>query len=90
VFDDLTTFLTCKTPALPIPSTDVTNTSPVEVHYGFNLDGCMTYRNLSKDPNFKPLLYYPNPTVESYPPPGQGGKKYEQEDRLVIKVMNIC
>lgn len=86
VVDGLTFFLHYKTPPLPVSLSDVSATSPLEVHNGFNLDGCITYRNISMDSIFDPLLYYPNPEVESYSPPGKGGKKYEKEDRLVIKV----
>jgi hypothetical protein len=56
------------------------------VHYGFNLDGVTTYRNLSANPQFGPLLYYPDPIIENLPVPANGGKKYSKDDPLVIKV----
>lgn len=72
-----------------MPGANVTNGSPLKVHYGFTLDGCLTYRNISKAVDFGPLVYYPNPDVEKYPGPNQGVKKYEKEHKLVIKVSII-
>lgn len=81
----VTAWLLCKTPRLSFPGENITETSPKEVHYGFNLDGVTTYRNISMDPKFGPLLYYPDPEVESLTPPGNDAKKYTKDDMVVIK-----
>ncbi|XP_045167311.2 plexin-A1-like isoform X2 [Mercenaria mercenaria] len=83
--EPLTAWLLCKTPKLNFPGENITETSPKEVHYGFNLDGVTTYRNISTDPQFGPLLYYPDPEIENLPLPGNGGKKYSKDTMVVIK-----
>ena len=82
----LTAWLLCRTPQLNFPGENITETNPKEVHYGFNLDGVTTYRNLSTNPRFGALLYYPDPVVDNLPIPTNGGKKYSKDDTLVIKV----
>ncbi|WAR26141.1 MET-like protein [Mya arenaria] len=82
----LTGWLVCKTPQVQFPGENITETSPREVHYGFNLDGVTAFRNISKQPNFGPMLYYPDPRFEMFPPPGgQAGKKFEKDQKLIIK-----
>ncbi|XP_052284342.1 plexin-A4-like isoform X2 [Dreissena polymorpha] len=82
----LTGWLICKTPRVVFAGELITETSPREVPYGFNLDGVTTYRNISANPDFGPLLYYPNPEIEVFGQPGTAnGKKFEKEHKLVIK-----
>ncbi|KAL3853671.1 hypothetical protein ACJMK2_017194 [Sinanodonta woodiana] len=84
--NDLLAWLVCPTPPLDISGENITQTSPKEVHYGFSLDGVIKYRNISHDPLFGPLLYYPDPVVDLFPSPsGKGMKKYQKDGPLVIK-----
>lgn len=85
ILEPVTGWLKCTTPRLAFPEKNITETNPVEVHYGFNLDGVTTYRNISRDAQFGPLLYYPDPDVKILPAPVNGGKKYQKDDTLVIK-----
>ncbi|KAK3610517.1 hypothetical protein CHS0354_008946 [Potamilus streckersoni] len=84
--NDLLAWLVCPTPPLDTMGENITQTSPKEVHYGFNLDGVSKYRNISHDPLFGPLLYYPDPVLDLFPSPsGKGMKKYQKDSQLVIK-----
>ncbi|KAL4226893.1 Plexin b2a [Mactra antiquata] len=79
----LSGWLLCKTPKLNFPGENITETSPKEVHYGFKLDGVLTYKNISKA--LGPMLYYPDPEVELYPPPGKDMKRVNKEQLVVLK-----
>nr|KAG5704612.1 hypothetical protein BaRGS_031876 [Batillaria attramentaria] len=63
---------------------NVTETSPLEVHYGFNMDGVMTLKNVSHRSNFGPLLLFPNPQIMAFPGDDQT-KQFGDQDMLVIK-----
>ena len=67
---------------------NLTETSPLEVHYGFTLDGVMTLKNISHEPNFGPQLLYPNPQLNSFPG-DQQTKQYTEKDLLVINVSGL-
>lgn len=68
---------------------NLTETSPLEVHYGFTLDGVMTLKNISHEPNFGPLLLYPNPQLNNFPGDEQT-KQYTEKDLLVINVSGLA
>ena len=43
---------------------------------------------VSRFPGFGPMLYYPDPEFEYFPPPGGAdGKKFDKEQKLLIKVL---
>ncbi|XP_069142714.1 plexin-A2-like isoform X2 [Argopecten irradians] len=76
-------WLLCQTPRLDFLGENVTETNPLEVHYGFNLDGVTTWRNISKRENMGPLLYYPDPVIERFSGKNME-KKYKKDKPLVI------
>lgn len=75
--------MTCKTPKLNVDPQNVTLTNPKAVHYGFNLDGVKTYRNLSLSKGM--MEYYPDPEVDMFDTENQE-VKYKAGKPLVIKV----
>ncbi|GFS09145.1 hepatocyte growth factor receptor [Elysia marginata] len=61
----------CQVPALDLqtdsaPMTNVSATNPLEAKYGFVLGDVPGLRNLSSQPDFQPLLYYPDPEVQLF------------------------
>jgi hypothetical protein len=78
-----TFWLTCKTPALQFPGENITVNNPKDVHYGFNLDGVTTYRNISL--TFGAMEYYPDPIVHMFD--GDDHRvEYKKGQQLIIKV----
>ena len=79
----------CKVPSLQSAvgsvGMNITETSPLEVHYGFTLDGVMTLKNISHDSNFGPMLLYPDPHLIIFPGDEQT-KQFTDKDLLVINV----
>ncbi|XP_076468636.1 plexin-A2-like isoform X2 [Babylonia areolata] len=77
----------CQVPSLMKPiqaaNLNITETSPLEVHYGFTLDGVMTHKNISHKPEFGPLLLYPDPQLNMFPGEDQT-KEFTEKDLLVI------
>ncbi|XP_025108033.1 plexin-A2-like isoform X2 [Pomacea canaliculata] len=63
---------------------NVTETSPLEVHYGFSLDGVTTFRNISHQPTFPPLLLYPDPDIIPFSEQEQT-KQHRDKNHLVVK-----
>ena len=77
--------LLCRSPALSFPGENITVTVPKEVHFGFNLDNVVTWRNYSKRESVGPFLYYPDPIVDTRE--GTKGEiKYSLSEPLVIEV----
>lgn len=78
----------CKVPEMaPMVASlgvNVTETSPLEVHYGFNMDGVTTLKNVSHQSSFGPLLLFPNPQIFPFPGDDQT-KQFIERDLLVIK-----
>lgn len=68
---------------------NVTETSPLEVHYGFSLDGVTTFRNISHQPTFPPLLLYPDPDIIPFSEQEQT-KQHRDKNHLVVKVAGRC
>ncbi|KAK3101113.1 hypothetical protein FSP39_001037 [Pinctada imbricata] len=79
-------FLLCNAPPISfVPyGMNYSETNPMEVHFGLNLDGVVTYRNLSHQSKFEPIKYYPDPDVK-FLPEGDKMIKFEQNQKLVIK-----
>lgn len=65
---------------------NVTETSPLEVHYGFNMDGVLSVKNVSQTA-IGPLLIYPNPHVFPFPGDDQT-KQHSEKHMIAIKVGN--
>ncbi|XP_041349997.1 plexin-A4-like isoform X2 [Gigantopelta aegis] len=74
----------CPVPGIMNPGVNVTDTSPLEVHYGFNMDGVMTLKNISHQNQFGPILYYPDPDIYSFSGDSHL-KKYIKDDWLSIQ-----
>ncbi|KAK6175621.1 hypothetical protein SNE40_014038 [Patella caerulea] len=75
--------LYCSVPGINTAGVNVTDTNPLEVHYGFNMDDVKSLRNISHNHAFGPMLYFPDPSIYKF-----GGedatKKYIQDDLLAI------
>ncbi|CAG5121708.1 unnamed protein product, partial [Candidula unifasciata] len=56
----------CKVPSITAPNVNVTETSPLEVHYWFSMANVTSLRNISHNATFGPLMYYPDPTVSHF------------------------
>ncbi|GFO15466.1 hepatocyte growth factor receptor, partial [Plakobranchus ocellatus] len=56
----------CLVPALSTTG-NVSETSPLEAEYGFILGNVPGPRNLSSQSKFQPLLYYPDPQIQTFP-----------------------
>ena len=81
--------LECRVPSVDFGDEPISVTSPKEVHYGFLMDGVSQLKNLSANPQFRPLLYFPNPVVRPFSEE-KNTKKYKKGDMLVIEVRKIC
>ncbi|RUS75195.1 hypothetical protein EGW08_017054, partial [Elysia chlorotica] len=58
----------CQVPAVGLPrDRNVSVTNPLEAQYGFVLGDVQGLHNLSRQPDFQPLLYYPDPKVHPFP-----------------------
>ncbi|KAL8618189.1 hypothetical protein ACOMHN_059196 [Nucella lapillus] len=79
--------MVCQVPSLKAPiqaaALNITETSPLEVHYGFTLDGVMSLKNISHEASFGPLLLYPDPQLSVFPGQDQT-KQFTEKDLLVI------
>ena len=78
----------CPVPGIMNPGVNVTDTSPLEVHYGFNMDGVTTLRNISHHNQFGPILYYPDPDIYTFNGDNHM-KKYMKDDWLSIQVLLV-
>jgi hypothetical protein len=67
---------------------NVTDSSPLEVHYGFTLDGVTSLKNISHKSNFGPLLVYPDPVINPFSGAEQS-KQFTETDNLVISVCSL-
>lgn len=76
--------LECIVPAVDFGDEPISVTSPKEVQYGFIMDGVSQLKNLSDSPQFRPLLYFPDPIVRPFSEE-KNTKKYVKGDRLVIE-----
>ncbi|XP_014769592.1 plexin-A1 isoform X1 [Octopus bimaculoides] len=76
--------LECRMPSLDFGENQVSLTSPKEVQYGFIMDGVVQLKNLSDNPEFRPLLYFPDPVAEPFTGE-RSTKKYMKGDKLVIE-----
>ncbi|GAB1598516.1 plexin-A4-like isoform X1 [Argonauta hians] len=76
--------LECRMPSLDFGKGEVSITSPKEVQYGFIMDGVVQLKNLSDSPEFRPLLYFPDPVTERFNGE-KNTKKYMKGDKLVIE-----
>lgn len=61
----------CQVPALLLPqdtapTNNISTTNPLEAKYGFVLGDVPGLHNLSSQPGFQPLLYYPDPEVKPF------------------------
>lgn len=70
-------------PQLDSSGVNITDSNPLEVHYGFTLDGVMTLKNISHKSDFGPLLVYPDPVINLFPGAEQT-KQFMDTDNLVI------
>lgn len=69
---------------------NVTETNPLEVQYGFNMDNVAEVKNLSTaQPQFKPMLYYPDPFVAPFDVENQE-MKFQDGEWLTIEVKIFC
>ena len=76
-------------PALSLPQdSNVSATNPLEAQYGFVLGDVQDSRNLSSQPDFQPLLYYPDPKVQLFPEE-ENTKQFEPNEKLKIEVGNV-
>ncbi|XP_076447881.1 uncharacterized protein LOC143284775 isoform X2 [Babylonia areolata] len=76
----------CPVPSLRSPVTSagihVSVDSPLELHYGFSLDGVSSLKNVSHEPNFGPLLLYPDPVLHKFP--GHDHTKLFSDKELLV------
>lgn len=77
----------CKVPAISAPNVNVTETSPLEVHYWFSMANVASLRNISHNPSFGPLRYYPDPDVSAFEEEDRT-KTFQATDLLSIQVSN--
>lgn len=75
----------CKSPSIIAPGVNVTETSPLEVHYGFVMASVAALENVSYDKAFGPLWYYPDPYVAPFTEEDKT-KKFQDKDLLSIQV----
>ncbi|XP_059161426.1 plexin-A2-like isoform X2 [Physella acuta] len=82
----------CKSPSIVAPGVNVTETSPLEVHYGFVMASVAALENVSYDKAFGPLWYYPDPYVAPFTEEDKT-KKFQDKDLLSIqgrfRVVNV-
>ncbi|KAK3804123.1 hypothetical protein RRG08_047200 [Elysia crispata] len=75
----------CQVPALSLPQdSNVSATNPLEAQYGFVLGDVQDSRNLSSQPDFQPLLYYPDPKVQLFSEE-ENTKQFEPNEKLKIE-----
>ncbi|XP_071081930.1 hepatocyte growth factor receptor-like isoform X2 [Haliotis cracherodii] len=74
----------CPVPGIPARGLNVSATSPLEVHYGFHMDGVMTLKNISHLAQFGLLMYLPDPQIYKFPGDAHT-KNYIKKDHLSIK-----
>ena len=76
----------CQVPAIQLaPVQNVTETSPLEVHYGFNMAAVGGLKNVSHEPSFGLMMYFPDPYVSQFVEDDRT-KMYEESFRLSIQV----
>ncbi|XP_012936725.1 plexin-B1 [Aplysia californica] len=74
----------CQVPAIKAPAVNVTETSPLEVHYGFNMAGVGALKNVSHEASFGPMLYFPDPYVALFSEE-ERTKQFQESDLLSIQ-----
>ncbi|BFZ10473.1 hypothetical protein BsWGS_13510 [Bradybaena similaris] len=74
----------CRVPAINSQNINITETSPLEVHYSFNMANITALRNISHNSAFGPLMYYPDPSV-AYFEEDDRTKTFHESDFLSIQ-----
>lgn len=75
----------CKVPGVTSPNINITETSPLELHYWFKMGNVASLRNISHNSSFGPLMYYPDPGVALFEE-DERTKTFQDKDLLSIHV----
>ncbi|UYV82243.1 PlexA [Cordylochernes scorpioides] len=83
---NISTKMICLWPEVP-PLKNLVKDQPLSLHYGFRMDNVKTVHNITRNPNFRPLLMHPDPVY--YPFTEKDHVKYYKSDYLTINGMNL-